>query len=101
MSTPQIVSRSQWLDARKQLLLEEKAFTRQRDDLSAKRRQLPWVKIETDYRFQTEKGDVGLADLFGSASQLIVQHFMLGEGWEARRVSRPPDCRRHAPGPSP
>ncbi len=83
MSTHSIVSRAQWLAARRELLSVEKSFTRQRDDLSAKRRQLPWVKVETDYRFQSSSGEQGLSDLFGDASQLIVQHFMLGDGWEA------------------
>ncbi len=83
MTTPTIVTRSEWLDARRDLLSEEKAFTRQRDALSARRRQMPWVKIEEDYRFQTSAGERSLPDLFGTARQLIVQHFMLGEGWEA------------------
>ena len=83
MSNPAIVSRADWLAARKHLLAEEKAFTRQRDGLSARRRQLPWVKIEKDYRFRSAYGEKSLSDLFGGAGQLIVQHFMLGEGWEA------------------
>ena len=83
MTTPTIVTRSEWLKARKQLLSDEKAFTRQRDALSARRRQLPWVKVETDYRFHTAAGEKNLSDLFGEAGQLIVQHFMLGEGWDA------------------
>ncbi len=87
MMIPAIVSRSDWLEARKQLLSEEKAFTRQRDELSAKRRQLPWVRIEKDYRFQGPLGEMSLADLFGDKSQLIVQHFMLGENWDEGCVS--------------
>ncbi len=83
MNSPAIVSRSEWLKARKDLLSEEKAFTHQRDSLSAKRRELPWVQIEHDYRFHSSEGEMTLADLFGEASQLIVQHFMLGDGWEA------------------
>ncbi len=83
MSTHSIVSRAQWLAARRELLSVEKSFTRQRDDLSAKRRQLPWVKVETEYCFQSPSGEKGLSDLFADASQLIVQHFMLGDGWEA------------------
>jgi len=77
-----IVSPSEWLAARKQLLAEEKQLTRQMDAVSAKRRALPWVKIEKDYRFETRKGRVSLADLFGGHSQLVIQHFMLGPGWE-------------------
>ncbi|MEM8688192.1 MAG: thioredoxin family protein [Pseudomonadota bacterium] len=82
MTMPTIVTRSEWLTARKQLLSEEKAFTQQRDALSARRRQLPWVKVENDYCFQTSAGERSLSDLFGTACQLIVQHFMLGDGWE-------------------
>lgn len=78
-----IVSRSEWLEARRKLLLEEKLLTRQRDELSRRRRQLPWVAVEKDYRFQRRGGSCTLSDLFGSASQLIVQHFMLGKEWEA------------------
>jgi len=77
-----IVSRDDWVAARKQLLDEEKAFLRQRDALSAKRRELPWVKIDADYRFNTNDGEKSLADLFDSKSQLIVNHFMFGPDWE-------------------
>jgi predicted dithiol-disulfide oxidoreductase (DUF899 family) len=82
MTQPQIVSRSDWLAARKALLEEEKAFTRQRDALSAKRRALPAVRIDKDYRFHGPAGEMTLADLFGDRSQLIVQHFMYGPDWE-------------------
>lgn len=78
-----IVSRSEWLAARRELLLAEKSFTRQRDELSQRRRQLPWVIVKKDYRFQRAKGACTLSELFGDASQLIVQHFMLGPEWEA------------------
>jgi predicted dithiol-disulfide oxidoreductase (DUF899 family) len=77
-----IVSQSEWLAARKELLAEEKQLTRQMDAVSAKRRALPWVKIDKDYQFETCKGRVSLADLFGGNSQLVIQHFMLGPGWE-------------------
>lgn len=76
-----IVTPSEWLAARKELLAEEKRLTRQMDALSAKRRALPWVKIEKDYRFDTRKGRASLADLFAGRSQLVIQHFMLGPGW--------------------
>ncbi len=76
-----IVTPSEWLAARKELLAEEKRLTRQMDALSARRRALPWVKIEKDYRFDTRKGRVSLADLFAGRSQLVIQHFMLGPGW--------------------
>jgi predicted dithiol-disulfide oxidoreductase (DUF899 family) len=81
-SRPQVVSPSRWLAARRQLLREEKAFTRLGDKLAARRRKLPWVKLEKDYTFDSPRGRVKLADLFGGRSQLIVQHFMLGPGWD-------------------
>ncbi|WP_347904664.1 thioredoxin family protein [Pseudomonas purpurea] len=77
-----VVSREEWLAARQQHLLHEKAFTRERDKLSAERRALPWVKIDKPYRFQGPNGVLSLADLFGGNSQLIVYHFMFGEGWD-------------------
>jgi predicted dithiol-disulfide oxidoreductase (DUF899 family) len=77
-----IVSREQWLDARKALLAREKEFTRLRDRLSAERRELPWVRIEKPYLFDAPDGKVTLAALFDGRSQLIVKHFMLGPGWK-------------------
>ena len=76
-----IVSPSEWLAARKELLAEEKRLTRQMDAVSAKRRALPWVKIEKNYQFDSRKGRIPLAALFDGRSQLVIQHFMLGEGW--------------------
>jgi predicted dithiol-disulfide oxidoreductase (DUF899 family) len=80
--SPEIVSPEQWLAARKELLREEKAYTRQGDRLAARRRQLPWVRMTKPYRFASPRGPVTLADLFAGRSQLMVQHFMLGPGWE-------------------
>jgi predicted dithiol-disulfide oxidoreductase (DUF899 family) len=77
-----IVSQELWLAARKELLLAEKEFSRQRDALSAKRRELPWVQVEKNYVFDGPSGKVSLSDLFRDKSQLIVYHFMLGPGWE-------------------
>ena len=77
-----ITTREEWLAARRALLEEEKALLRQRDAVSARRRQLPWVVVEKDYQFDTNDGRKSLADLFGDKSQLIVQHFMMGESWE-------------------
>ncbi|WP_025110599.1 thioredoxin family protein [Pseudomonas sp. H1h] len=77
-----VVSREEWLAARKQHLADEKAFTRERDRLSARRRALPWVKVDEDYRFHGPNGELKLADLFGKHSQLIVYHFMFAKDWE-------------------
>ena len=82
MPEPHIVSRDEWLIARKALLAEEKAFTRTRDALSAKRRKLPWVEINAPYAFDTLRGKESLSDLFAGRSQLIIYHFMLGPDWE-------------------
>src|SRR5579862_4004155 len=76
-----IVSQSDWLDARKKLLAAEKEFTRARDRLSAARRDLPWVRIDKNYVFDTPKGKQTLADLFDGRTQLIVQHFMFAPDW--------------------
>jgi len=77
-----VVSEDQWLAARKELLAAEKEFTRQRDALSAKRRELPWVKIEKNYVFDGPNGKQSLSDLFRGKSQLVVYHFMLGPDWK-------------------
>jgi predicted dithiol-disulfide oxidoreductase (DUF899 family) len=79
---PTIVSSEKWLAARRELLREEKEFTQLRDRLAARRRALPWVKVEKPYVFDSTGGRRSLADLFENRSQLIVYHFMLGPGWE-------------------
>ncbi|HXC27340.1 MAG TPA: thioredoxin family protein [Stellaceae bacterium] len=81
MEPHKIVSREEWLTERLNLLAEEKAFTRQRDRLSAKRRALPWVKVDKKYVFDAPEGKMTLADLFEGRSQLVVDHFMLAPGW--------------------
>ena len=78
-----IVDDAAWLAARKELLDEEKAFQKARDELAAKRRARPWRKIETDYIFETEDGQKTLRDLFGGATQLLVYHFMFHPEWDA------------------
>jgi predicted dithiol-disulfide oxidoreductase (DUF899 family) len=83
MEPHKVVSHDEWLTARKAHLVEEKAFSRARDALSRKRRELPWEKVDKNYVFDTPSGKKSLADLFGGKSQLIVYHFMLGPGWEA------------------
>ncbi len=80
---PNVVSREEWLAARRALLVREKAFDRQRDALAAELRALPWVEVTEPYVFDGEDGEVSLADLFGDKSQLIVQHFMFGADWQA------------------
>lgn len=82
MEAHKIVSREEWLAARKALLAKEKEFTLARDRLSAERRALPWVEVEKRYVFKGPDGTETLADLFDGRSQLIVYHFMLGPGWQ-------------------
>jgi predicted dithiol-disulfide oxidoreductase (DUF899 family) len=82
MTTHAIVSEAEWLEARRALLAEEKAWTRERDRLAAKRRALPWVKVEKSYVFDGVEGPVTLAALFDGRSQLIVYHFMFAPDWE-------------------
>jgi predicted dithiol-disulfide oxidoreductase (DUF899 family) len=81
MQRNKVVSQSEWLDARLKLLKKEKELTRLRDNLAAERRELPWVKVEKEYIFETSTGKQTLGDLFNGKSQLVIQHFMLGPGW--------------------
>ncbi|HYM20188.1 MAG TPA: thioredoxin family protein [Candidatus Kapabacteria bacterium] len=73
-----VVSHDEWLNARKAFLLEEKKFTKLRDELNEQRRALPWEKVEKEYIFDTQSGKKTLADLFDGKRQLIVWHFMFG-----------------------
>jgi len=82
MQPHKIVSHDEWLAARKAYLAEEKAFSRARDALSKKRRELPWEKVDKTFVFDGPNGKETLADLFAGKSQLIVYHFMLGPDWE-------------------
>ncbi|MEM7122039.1 MAG: DUF899 family protein, partial [Pseudomonadota bacterium] len=82
MTQHTVVSKDDWVAARRDLLAQEKAFMRQRDDLAAARRDLPWVKVDKGYVFHGASGDISLADLFDGRSQLIVYHFMFGPEWE-------------------
>jgi predicted dithiol-disulfide oxidoreductase (DUF899 family) len=75
-----IVSREEWLDARRALLAKERAMTHQLDALRAERRQLPWVRIEKPYVFNGPEGECTLGDLFGGRGQLAIYHFMLTPG---------------------
>src|SRR5579864_2279197 len=72
-----------WLAARLELLKEEKALTRRSDEVARMRRELPWVPIDKDYRFDTDEGPASLADLFRGRSQLLVYHFMFGADYTA------------------
>ncbi|MEE9429176.1 MAG: DUF899 domain-containing protein [Paracoccaceae bacterium] len=74
-------TRADWLTERTALLAREKEFNTARDALSAARRDLPWVKVDKDYQFDTKDGPQSLSDLFGSHSQLIIYHFMFGTDW--------------------
>jgi predicted dithiol-disulfide oxidoreductase (DUF899 family) len=76
------VTRAEWVSARKELLAKEKAFTRDRDALSAQRRSLPMVKVDKDYVFDTPAGRRSLSDLFEGRPQLIVYHFMFDPTWD-------------------
>ena len=71
-------TREEWLAARRELLEAEKELTRRGDELAQRRRELPWVRVEKDYRFDTDEGEQTLADLFRGRSQLLVYHFMFG-----------------------
>src|SRR5271165_7211219 len=82
MTDHSIATREDWLQARTALLAEEKEFTCARDALSAKRRALPWVRIDKPYRFEGDNGQLTLSDLFGPRRQLIVFHFMFAPDWE-------------------
>jgi predicted dithiol-disulfide oxidoreductase (DUF899 family) len=81
MQPHQIVSRQEWIAARKTLLGQEKEFTRARDRLNEARRALPWVKVDKAYVFDGPRGNAALADLFAGRRQLIVQHFMFAPDW--------------------
>jgi len=82
MTLPPVVSRDEWLAARKRLLAEEKELTRARDALNERRRAIGMVRIEKDYVFQGPDGPVRLGDLFEGRRQLVLQHFMFEPSWE-------------------
>ena len=76
-------TRDEWLAARLELLEQEKELTRRSDELAKRRQELPWVRIDTEYRFETDEGSASLADLFRGRSQLLVYHFMFGPDYTA------------------
>lgn len=81
MKTPNVVSRDEWLAARRDHLQQEKEFTRLRDQLSQQRRELPWVKVDKEYIFAGPEGEESLSDLFEGRDQLVIYHFMYGPDW--------------------
>jgi predicted dithiol-disulfide oxidoreductase (DUF899 family) len=83
MTDHKVATRAEWQAARDELLAEEKELTRRGDALAARRRELPWVLIEKDYRFDTDEGPRTLRELFGGRSQLQVYHFMFGPAYTA------------------
>jgi predicted dithiol-disulfide oxidoreductase (DUF899 family) len=83
MTTHRIATPEEWLPARLELLEAEKEHTRRGDELARRRQELPWVRVDKEYRFETEHGSASLADLFAGRSQLLVYHFMFGPGFQA------------------
>src|SRR6516225_2699598 len=83
MTSHKTGTREQWLAARLELLEAEKEHTRRGDELARRRQELPWIRIDKEYRFQTDEGTASLADLFRGRSQLLVYHFMFGPGYTA------------------
>jgi predicted dithiol-disulfide oxidoreductase (DUF899 family) len=83
MTDHEVVSREEWVAAREELLAREKEHTRQGDELARQRRELPWVRIEKEYSFETDDGTRSLAELFDGRSQLLLYHFMFGPSYEA------------------
>jgi predicted dithiol-disulfide oxidoreductase (DUF899 family) len=83
MTMHRIGTSDEWLAARLDLLKEEKELTRRSDELARRRQELPWVRIDKDYRFDTDEGSASLADLSRGRSQLLVYHFMFGPDWKA------------------
>jgi predicted dithiol-disulfide oxidoreductase (DUF899 family) len=83
MTDHDVVSRDEWAGAREELLAREKEHTRLGDELARQRRELPWVRVEQEYRFETDEGTRTLAELFDGRSQLLVYHFMFGPSYQA------------------
>src|SRR6478752_5846627 len=83
MTKHKIVSRDEWTKERKKLLADEKELTHRSDELARRRQALPWVRIDKEYRFDTDEGKASLADLFRGNSQLLVYHFMFGPDYTA------------------
>jgi predicted dithiol-disulfide oxidoreductase (DUF899 family) len=83
MTDHKVLGREEWATAREDLLTREKEYTRLGDELAEERRDLPWLEVEKEYRFETDEGTRTLAELFDGRSQLLVYHFMFGPSYEA------------------
>src|SRR5215210_7899463 len=83
MPEHRVGTREEWRRAREELLAQEKELTRRSDELARRRRELPWVRIDKEYRFDTDDGERTLAELFDGRSQLLVYHFMFGPAYTA------------------
>jgi predicted dithiol-disulfide oxidoreductase (DUF899 family) len=83
MTDHKVGTRDEWRSARQELLVSEKELTRRGDELARRRRELPWVRIDKEYQFETDEGSASLADLFRGRSQLVVYHFMFGPDYAA------------------
>src|SRR2546423_1008179 len=83
IASHRVGTRDEWLAAREALLKREKEHTRLGDELARERRELPWVRVEKDYRFEADDGEKSLAELFDGRSQLLVYHFMFGPSYQA------------------
>src|SRR5580698_2355374 len=83
MTTHEIGTREEWLTARLELLQAEKELTRRSDELARRRQDLPWVRIDKEYQFETDEGSASLTGLFRGRSQLLVYHFMFGPDYTA------------------
>ena len=83
MANRKVGTREEWLAAREQLLAREKEHTRLGDEIARQRRELPWVRVEKEYHFDTDDGEKALAELFDGRSQLLVYHFMFGPSYDA------------------
>src|SRR5258707_2872560 len=83
MTTHITGTREEWLAARLELLAAEKQLTRRSDELARRRQELPWVRVDKEYRFETDEGGASLADLFRGRSQLLVYHYMFGPDYAA------------------
>ena len=89
MTTHTTGTRTEWLAARLELLEAEKELTRRSDELARQRQELPWIRIDKEYRFETDEGSASLADLFRGRSQLLVHHFMFGPDYTALSSTTP------------